>query len=39
MSDIDRDFVHMTRLALEGRTEDVAALARRALHVARAVPS
>lgn len=31
MSDIEKDFVHLARLALEGRTDDVAALARRTL--------
>jgi SpoVK/Ycf46/Vps4 family AAA+-type ATPase len=31
MRDIDKEFVHLARLALEGKTQDVAALARRAL--------
>jgi ATP-dependent 26S proteasome regulatory subunit len=32
LSDIDEDFVHLLRLALTGRQEEVAALARRSLH-------
>ena len=31
MADIEKDFVHLVRLALDGRSDDVAALARRAL--------
>jgi SpoVK/Ycf46/Vps4 family AAA+-type ATPase len=31
MADIEKEFVHLVRLALAGRTEDVAALARRTL--------
>jgi SpoVK/Ycf46/Vps4 family AAA+-type ATPase len=31
MRDIDKEFVHLARLALEGKLEDVAALARRSL--------
>ena len=31
MRDIDKEFVHLARLALEGKVQDVAALARRAL--------
>lgn len=31
MSDVDTDFVHLARLALEGKHEDVAALTRRAM--------
>jgi len=33
MGDIERDFVHLARLALEGKSEDVAALVRRTLRV------
>jgi SpoVK/Ycf46/Vps4 family AAA+-type ATPase len=32
MSDVDTDFVHLARLSLEGRYDDVAALVRRAMH-------
>ncbi len=31
MKDIEKEFVHLARLALEGKTEDVAAIARRSL--------
>ncbi|HJT72034.1 MAG TPA: AAA family ATPase [Terriglobales bacterium] len=31
MKDIDKEFVHLARLALEGKTEDVAAIVRRSL--------
>src|SRR6266852_5976159 len=31
MADTERDFVHLARLALDGRLDDVAALARRSL--------
>jgi hypothetical protein len=31
MSDFDKDIVHLVRLALEGKVDDVAALSRRIL--------